>query len=114
MGRGSWRSALAAAALAGVAVAGVVPLYLRLEPREGLRLLDPTELWLLGIFTLGMLCVLVGGSAAVGGWFRAPGLRGRLEGRPLERGGGLDAARWLTTAGVGLLGLYALAWLVAG
>jgi hypothetical protein len=62
-----WSSALLAAGLTGVVLAGAVPLFLKLEPRGGLRLLTPVELWLLSVFTLGALGVLLGSSVGLMG-----------------------------------------------
>lgn len=92
MGRRFWGSALGAALLAAAAVAGAVPLFLRLEPRGGLRLQTPTELWLLGVFTLGALAVLLGLSAAAGGWLAPSEARRGLE-RMRREADRLDARR---------------------
>lgn len=92
MGRRFWGSALGAALLVAAGVAGAVPLFLRLEPRGGLRLQTPTELWLLGVFTLGALAVLLGLSAAAGGWFGPSEARRGLE-RMRREADRLDARR---------------------
>lgn len=120
MDRRFWVSALGAALLAGGLVAGAVPIFLRLEPRGGLRLQTPVELWLLGVFTLGTVSVLLGLSVAVGGWF-APSVTGRAPERPRgppedgsDEEGAMDPAWWVTAVGALLLALYGLGWLALG
>ena len=91
MDRRFWGSALLAALLCALVVAIAVPLVLRLEPRGGLRLLTPLELWLLSTFTLGILGILFGSSVALTG----RGGRGAREGLSelIDRAEALDRAR---------------------
>lgn len=133
-----WFSALgAAAALAGLTAAGV-PLLLGLELRERFLvwLLRPREVWLLAVFSEGVLAVLLG-AAALGGWMRrGRGARDALEAGasrrersgaggtagPAGEGGMVggeesDDARpalWVAAVGGCLLGIYFLAWLILG
>lgn len=133
-----WLSAVGtAAALAGLTAASV-PLLMGLELRERFLvwLLRPHEVWLLAVFTEGMLAVLLG-AAALGGWMlRGRGARDALEARawvrrwsrkagpvpPEEEDGGVREensddprpALWVVAVGGCLLGVYFLGWLILG
>lgn len=109
---------------------------LELRERFLVWLLRPHEVWLLAVFTEGMLAVLLG-AAALGGWMlRGRGARDALEvgararGRSREPGAvppaeedgrvrrenGDDArpALWVVAVGGCLLGVYFLGWLILG
>ncbi len=114
----------AAAAVALLAWAAV-PLLGRLELRGGgaAAAMSPTELWLLEVFTAGVLAVLLG-LAALGGWWVNPrGVRDVVEREPdapEDRGapgkeddaGGPGPGQWLVATGGLLLGIYFMGWLV--
>lgn len=136
-----WLSALAAAAGTAGLAGAALPLLLRLEPRgwAGPLVLTASEIWLLEVFTAGVLALLLGLAGLGGGWFDARGVRDALEReeaapepgagagpeRPGEEEGGTTdregresgdtgPAWWLIAVGGGLLGIYATGWLLLG
>lgn len=122
-----WLTAAGTAGAVAGGTAGGVPLLLRLELRDPalVWLLRPHEIWLLAVFTEGVLAVLLGGAVS-SGWLRgARGLRDRLEARgrgepphggAREVGSGRAArpALWVMAVGGWLLGIYFVGWLVLG
>jgi hypothetical protein len=116
-------------------VSGVL---VRLELQAGIQVLSRFEIWLLALFCLGVLAVLIGASVLLGGRWRRESPAGSSdasgrgegagavdEGRPDEdevqsdeagsaEDGGQDMwsdpAWWTISFGVGLLGLYLMAW----
>lgn len=76
-----WLSALVAAAGTAGLAAAALPLFLRLESRGwgGTLVLTAPEIWLLEVFTAGVLVLLLGLAGLGGGWFDARGVRDALE-----------------------------------
>ncbi len=109
---------LTALILAGLARLGA-SWILGAEPAGGVWLLTPGELWLLLVFTGGVLALLLAASVQLGGWFvSAPGeSRSRRDGAGDPPGEGaawesVDPARWAMGLGGWLLLIYAVGWLV--
>ncbi len=117
-------AALGIGAVCGLAAAGLSSL----ELRGGLMQMQSTgELWLLCVFTAGVLAILLGLSTMIGGWPGSGTLRDRLDGflgpdpgagdgGPRERstgpGHGGRAGAWMIEVGGGLLGLYLIGWMI--
>lgn len=112
--RGSRLPAFASVVAASGVVAGALAwgsgALLRRPPRGGIWLLEPHELWLLAVFSVGMVAVLVGLSVAVGGWFRGRSGSGE-EGAGTDLSRSIDPAWWTVATGATLLAIYAVAWL---
>lgn len=123
--RARWRLWLSAGGAAGVlaaVTAAAVPLVMRLQLRDSslVWLLVPAELWLLAVFTEGVLAVLLG-AAALAGWFSGRGVRDAAEASPRAQSGtpartdpdrDASPAWWTLAAGGWLLGIYFVSWLV--
>jgi len=101
-------SAVAAALIIAAALGWGAGALLRLEPRGGFWLLEPCELWLLAVFSGGMVAILVGLSVAFGGWFRGRSGKG---GEEMASNRSIDPAWWTMATGAALLAIYAAAWL---
>ncbi|TVP54999.1 MAG: hypothetical protein EA351_11520 [Gemmatimonadales bacterium] len=117
-------AALGIGAICGIVAAGLSSL----ELRGGLMQMQSTgELWLLCVFTAGVLAILLGLSTLIGGWPGSGTLRDRLDaflgpdrGRgndePHERSTGRGnvgrAGAWMIEVGGGLLGLYLVGWMI--
>jgi hypothetical protein len=119
-------------------VSGVL---VRLELQAGIQVLSRFEIWLLALFCLGILAVLIGASVLLGGRRQRASRAGNSEdfgqgegaGVVDEGGGGgeevqveeagpaedggrdkrSDPAWWTISFGVGLLGLYLMAWILS-
>lgn len=126
MGRAAYHGAAGLAVVGlGLACGLAAAVLSRLELRGGALQLQTTgEIWLLCVFTTGALAVLLGLSAAIGGWPGPATLRDRLEAW-LGEAGETDAPAagvrgepggrfgpWVMEVGGGLLGLYLLGWLL--
>lgn len=117
-----WGSAGAVAVLVAALTAGGVPLLMRLETRAGIWIQTAPEIWLLAVFTEGVLVVLFALAGLGGWWVGAPGVRKALkrgEDAEEEEEGPADpeprSARsvlWLGAVGIFLLTLYGAGSLV--
>ncbi|MEX0935526.1 MAG: hypothetical protein WD013_01395 [Gemmatimonadota bacterium] len=119
-----WTTSSGVALILAGGWAVVAPALSWLEPRAGLRFPAPVEMWLLGVFTAGVLLVLLGLSVTVGG--RLPGVRAREALARLIDGSGAGPAGtpaesdngdphqgwWSMTVGANLLAIYLLGWIV--
>jgi len=109
---GSWLPASASVVAAALIIAGALAwgsgALLRREPRGAIWLLEPCELWLLAVFSAGMVAILVGLSVVVGGWFRGRSGKGGAE---ADANRSIDPAWWTVATGATLLAIYAVAWL---
>jgi hypothetical protein len=78
----------------------------------GVRLLTGVDVWLLSVFTAGVIVLLLASSAWIAERFGSRGARDVLLGTP--SGSGPGGARWMGTLGGSLLLIYALGWLAFG
>jgi len=123
---------------AGLVLNLVSGVLVRLELQEGVQVLSRFDFWLLTLFCFGVLAVLLGASVLLAGRLRRESPTGISdasgqgegagavdEGGPGEddvqveeagfaeddgRGIRSDPAWWMISFGVGLLGLYLMAW----
>ncbi|MBI4522134.1 MAG: hypothetical protein HY701_14960 [Gemmatimonadetes bacterium] len=123
--RASWRLWLSAGVAAGILAAltaAAVPLVMRLELRDSsmVWVLLAEELWLLAVFTEGVVAVLLG-AAAFAGWFSGRGVRDAADASTAAHGGtpattdpdrDASPAWWTFAVGGWLLGIYFVGWLV--